>query len=417
MLETRSPRTPTPDLETEIISIRSFEDATFDLSRNVDSGGVLLIDSATVLENDRARATTVARDLVEAWARGADYLELDAPWNRRVGSTFLKGLDASGYVFQTIASRLSARGPQIPVPLGRGVNAYLLKGDDQEPMIVAWAVEDSALMELSPEFGDVRITSIDGTEASLLEGPGPRSIDLDDSPIFLTGFDRQIARFRAEASMTPGFIEASTGVHECSFRIHNPWPEAIEVRLRPMGPASFRFQPLSRRVTIQPGGYEAVPFEFTFPRTQVDGELDLRLSAEIIGQREQTAQLLVPTTVRSSRMALESSWRLSHDSAGREDGLLITVSAYNSGTTPLLLEGFCSAIGFAPMRKAMPEILPGETTTRTFFYPGAHDSLLGEEIVVGLSQLESDGYLVRRLPISEDVSSVLVTEPTFDEMD
>ena len=49
----------------------------------------------------------------------------------------LKGLDASGYVFHTIASRLSARGPQIPVPLGRGVHAYLLKGESEEPMIVA----------------------------------------------------------------------------------------------------------------------------------------------------------------------------------------------------------------------------------------------------------------------------------------
>jgi hypothetical protein len=376
-----------------------------------------LIDPATVIENDRMRATRVARDLVDAWSRGADYLELEAPWNRRVGTTFLKGLDASGYVFQTIASRLSARGPQIPVPLGRGVNAYLLKGDDEEPMIVAWSAEGAAMMELSPEFGDVRITSIDGTYTPLLKARGPRSIQLDESPVFLTGFDRHIARFRAEASMTPNFIEATTGVHECSFKIHNPWSEAIEVRLRPMGPASFRFQPLSRRVTIQPGGYEAVPFEFTFPRTQVDGELDLRLSAEIIGSREQKAQLLVPTTVRSSRMALESSWRLSRDAAGREDGLLITVSAYNSGTTPLLLEGFCSAVGFAPMRKAMPEILPGETTTRTFYYPGAQKSLLGGEIVVGLSQLESDGYLVRRLPLSEDGTSVLVTEPTFDEMD
>jgi hypothetical protein len=412
------PELETPsDFETELVAIGTLNDGAIGSSHGTDFSGVLLIDAATVFQSDRMRATKVARDLVEAWSRGADYLELHAPWNRTIGSTFLKGLDASGYVFQTIASRLSARGPQIPVPLGRGLNAYLLKGDTQEPMIVAWAVDGAATMELSPEFGDVQITSIDGTRAPLLEAQGTRSIELGEAPIFLTGFDQKIARFRAEASMTPDFIEASTGVHECIFSLYNPWPEAIEVRLRPMGPASFRFQPLSRRVTIQPGQHEVVPFEFIFPRTQVGGELDLRLSAEIIGSREQTAQLLVPTSVRSSRMALESSWRLSHDLGGREDGLLVTVSAYNSGRSPLLLEAFCSAVGFAPKRKAMPEILPGETATRTFYYPGAQESLSGHEIVVGLSQLDFDGYLVRRLTIDEEASSMLVTEPVFDEMD
>ena len=217
--------------------------------------------------------------------------------------------------------------------------------------------------------------------------------------------------------MTPAFIEASTGVHECAFTLHNPWSEPIEVRLRPVGPANFRLQPLSRRVTIQPGDHEDVAFEFTFPRTQTDGELDLRLNAEIIGARDRVAQLLVPTHVRSSRMALESSWRLSHDSSGREDGLLVTVSAYNSGTSSLLLEAFCSAVGFAPMRKAMPEILPGETVTRTFYYPGGQESLFGRDIMVGLSQLESDGYLVRELPINQNVDSILVAEPASDEMD
>ena len=69
------------------------------------------------------------------------------------------------------------------------------------------------------------------------------------------------------------------------------------------------------------------------------------------------------------------------------------------------------------MRKAMPEILPGETTTRTFFYPDGQNVLPGREILVGLSELESDGYLVRRLAITEDVGSLLVTEPVLDDME
>ncbi|MBB48535.1 MAG: hypothetical protein CMJ33_08335 [Phycisphaerae bacterium] len=416
ILDARS-RSTTRVFETEFVPIRILDETFKGPVRDGDASGLLVIDSGDPRQNDRLRATRVARDLVEAWARGAEYLELADPWNRTGGDVRLKGLDASGYVFHAIASRLSARGPQIPVPLGRGLNAYLLKGDDQTPMIVAWATEDAATMELSSDFGPVRITSIDGTGASLPDADGSRVIQLDDAPVFLTGFNRKIARFRAEASMNPEFIEASTGVHECSFSLHNPWSEAIEVRLRPVGPANFRFQPMSRKVTIQPGAQELVAFEYTFPRTQVDGPLDLRLNAEIIGPREQTAQLLVPTTIRSSRMELMSSWRLSHDASGHEDGVLVTLSAYNSGTRPLLLEAFCSAIGFAPMRKAMPEILPGETTTRTFFYPGGQETLPGRDIVVGLSELESDGYLVRRLAITEDVGSLLVTEPAFDDMD
>ena len=417
LLESRADSDMSRDLETELVPMRSLGGGFDGPLHAVDSKCLLMIDSGGVFQSDRLRATQVARDLVEAWSRGADYLELDAPWDQRSGSNVLKGLDVSGYVFHTIASRLSARGPRIPVPLGRGLNAYLLEGETEEPMIVAWSVEDSATMELSPEFGSVRITSIDGTTSPLLEARAPRRIQLDDGPVFLTGFDQNVARFRAEASMTPDFIEASTGVHECSFSLHNPWPEAIEVRLRPVGPANFRFQPLSRRVTIQPGAKEDVAFEFTFPRTQVDGPLDLRLSAEIIGSREQSAQLLVPTSVESSSMDLETTWRLSRDAAGREDGVLVSVSAYNSGQEPLLLEAFCSAVGFAPMRKAMPEILPGETTTRTFFYQDGQKTLLGRDLVVGLSQLESDGYLVRRLAISEDVGAQLVTEPVSDDMD
>lgn len=417
VLGSRSGANDSNTFETEFLPMRFLGEGFDGPLRSGDSSGLLVIDSGRAFQDDRMRATRVARDLVEAWARGVDYLELESPWNQRIGATSLKGLDAAGYVFHMIASRLSARGPQIPVPLGRGLNAYLLKSDSEEPMIVAWATEDSATMELAPEFGSIRITSIDGTTSTLFDQGSPRLIQLDDAPVFLTGFDKKIAHFRAEASMTPEFIEASIGVHECTFSLHNPWAEAIEVRLRPVGPASFRFQPMSRRVTIQPGARERVGFEFTFPRTQVDGAIDLRLSAEIIGSREQTAQLLIPTSVQSSRMALESSWRLSRDAGGRENGVLVSLTAYNSGSSPLLLEAFCSAVGFAPMRKAMPEILPGETTTRTFFYPGGQDILPGREIVVGLSELESDGYLVRRLAITEDVGSLLVTEPVLDEME
>jgi len=204
-------------------------------------------------------------------------------------------------------------------------------------------------------------------------------------------------------------------MHEIDLHLRNPWDETIDVRIRPIGPGSFRFQPRSRSVSIRPNEEVVVPFEFSYPRTQVDGAVDLRFETRVERAGVQEITLLLPTDIESHKMDMEISWRRTYDSTGRLSGVLVTVRAYNIGAKPILLEAFSSAIGYARMRKSMPEIHPGGSAARTFAFPGGDGHLRGREFLVGVSEIEGDGRIVRRVHVTQDMGSLVEVDSSAGE--
>lgn len=363
----------------------------------------------------RVRAEETARRLVEAWAAGAAFIEIPAPWSTSEGAFGrLSGIAPTGVAFNQIASLLSGRPPEVEVPLGRGVRAILVGGRGA-PMLVAWAAEAGATIDLAIGDGDLSIHEVLG-DSYPVEDPSIRhAFPLGSTPVMIEGIDLDSTRFRAGARIEPKTIAATIGMHEIDLHLRNPWDETIDVRVRPIGPGSFRFQPRSRSVSIRPNEEVVVPFEFSYPRSQVDGAVDLRFETQVerAGVREIT--LLLPTDIESHMMDMEISWRRMYDSTGRLSGVLVTVRAYNIGAKPILLEAFSSAIGYAPMRKSMPEIQPGGSAARTFAFPGGDGQLRGREFLVGVSDIEGDGRIVRRVNITQDMGSLVEVDSSAGE--
>ena len=360
----------------------------------------------------RIQANSAAREFVQCWADGAERIESDAPWNP-LSSKTIRGIDPRGYAFQIIASHLSGNPPRVEVPLGRGLKA-VLASDTDDPILVAWSLDGSAMMEIDESAGDLSIMHVDGSGDQLPYESGNRLFEIGESPVFIRGFDPEIALFRAGIGLEPGLIEAATGLHDCTLRVFNPWPESIDVRLRPVGPGNFQFQPRSRSVTISAGQEAYVPFAFSYPRMQMAGSVDLRIEAEVEGIENFKTTLLVPTSIESTRMSLKAVWRMSHAQDGTENGILVTVEVSNIGSTPLFLKAFSHAIGYSPMRRALPRINPGESASRSFAFPGGHIKLGNQQISVGAYEIQGDTRVVRRIEIPSEIGALVEVAPARD---
>lgn len=381
-------------------------------SNSYRSPAIVHFPSEPRTTSHRAAAERAAREFAECWADGVERIECSAPWEVRTGRSD-RGIDSSGFAFHLLASQLSGHPPRVEVPVGRGLKAFLA-GDPSDPFLVAWSLEGRSLMEIDESSGGLVVTHIDGSSTRQPYREGNRLVEIGESPVFIRGIDPDIALFRANIRLEPEIIEAATGLHDCTIRVHNPWPESISVRLRPVGPANFQFQPRSRQISIGPGQETFIPFAYAYPRMQSDGEIDLRIEAEVEGVDTFRTTLLVPTRITSTRLVLKASWRMSHDRDGGENGILVTVQATNIGSSPLLLKAFSQAIEFAPMRRALPRIGPGETASRTFSFPGGNAKLGGQQVTVGVYEIQGDTRVVRRLEIPQQIGTLVEVDPARD---
>ena len=124
--------------------------------------------------------------------------------------------------------------------------------------------------------------------------------------------------------------------------------------------------------------------------------------------------LLVPTAIESSRMDLKAAWRIAQAQDGSDNGLLVTVEVTNTGSTPLFLKAFSQAPGYAPMRRALPRINPGESASRTFAYPDGHRTLGNGQVVVGAYEIQGDTRVVSRIEIPSRVGALVGVDPARD---
>ena len=376
----------------------------------------------TAAPSPRARGEELAARLVDAWAGGASRLEITPPWRhleRTPGSTStgLVGMDVTGFVFEHFIARFSGRPPEAEVPLGRGIRA-VLAGGSGPPMLVAWS-DDPSSEGLQAGLGlgteRIRISDLLGNTRELDLARGMTPIMVGEAPLLIEGIDPELARFRAGARLVPEFVEATTGTHELELELFNPWAQAIDLKVRSIGPATWEFQPRNRQLSIEPGERARVPFTFSYPRSQIDGEVDFWFEVDFLGESAQTVQLLIPSSIESSDVSVESTWRLARDDSGRLTGFIVTIRAYNTGTEPLNFEAFATARGFPPMRKWMPELPPGANASRSFMFINGHETLLGEDVLVGISEFDGSTRITRRIELPVQSGSVVGVDPNGDE--
>ena len=386
----------------------------------VSSGSILrfeLPDDSDV--SWRSTTEELSRRLIEGWASGAELIEITPPWTvsstgSTEGATSGMGLDVAGFAFEEVASWLSGRPPEAELPVGRGLRA-VLAGGDGPPVIVAWAEDDSSFgLPLGMGLGadSLRVHDFMGGTRELTPAELESPLPLGTAPILIEGIDPELARFRASASLHPEAVDAATGSHDLEIELFNPWDEPIDLRVRPTGPGNWTFQPRSRQVSIGPGEHVRVPFEFSYPRKQVDGAVDFWFEARFEDEIHEPVLLLLPSRIESERIQMETTWNRQFDESGRAIGVLVTVRAYNTGSKPLNLEAFASARGYPPMRKWMPELDPGESATRTFLLRNADERLVDEELLVGVNGFDDGARLTRRLQVTTSAGSVVGVDPS-----
>lgn len=364
--------------------------------------------------SDVDRAEAITRMLVEVWAAGAQRLELVQPWHMPADSSNQRaiGLGIEGFAFHRVAQALSSRRPEAEVPVSHDVRAVLASGVDG--VLVAWRHDASSAADDGIEIDEAHtlvLTDALGERRMLAPTQQPQRITLSQSPLFLTGVDRNVARFKSSVSVLPNRLNAARGLHQVQLHVENPWPETLTVRLRASGPGNWEFLPRSREVAIEPGASVAIPFGLSYPRTQTEGDIMLRFDVFAEAGETHAFSMSVPIRVESATIELETEWRLLRDDDHYLLGLLVTVRARNISSEPLMLESFAYAPGYAPMRKVMPKIAPGGTSSRTFRFSDPDGTLLGREIMLGVQGVERPDRVTNRLHIPVSTGSLVGTDP------
>lgn len=365
----------------------------------------------------RTRGEDLARRLVEAWADGTSRLEVSPPWSRLeripgATDTPLIGLDSTGFVLESVAGRLSGRPAEAEIPLGRGLRACLVGGSGP-PLLVAWAeASGSPGVPVGLALGDGPLRVSDFLGATQLHVDGDAgSIVVPAAPVVIEGIDPRLARFRAGARLVPERIDAVTGRHDVELELLNAWEETIDIRVRALGPASWTFEPRSRRLAIEPGATAQIPFAFSYPRSQIDGPVDFSFEVEFLDGTDRVVQLLIPSAIESARVELATSWRRLQDETGRSTGFIVTVRGINTGDSPLNLEAFANARGFPPMRKWMPEIPLGSEASRSFLFRDTSEQPGGREVLVGVTEFDGTVRITRRIVIPAELGDLVGVDP------
>ena len=357
----------------------------------------------------RERGERLARQLAETWAAGAGTLEIAPPWegdprsDHEFGDAKF-GLDVTGFVFDRFASLLSGRPPEAVVPLGRHARAILVGGEGP-PLIVAWGHQPGVTLQvgLGRHASTLRIHDLLGGVREIPVSDEPVRLSLSGAPVVIEGVDADLGLFRGSARLIPENVQAASGAHEVELELHNPWTETLEVKVRPIGPAHWDFQPVSREITIAAGEAVRLPFEYIFPRFQTDGDVDFWFEVDVMDDQGPPIDLLIPSTILSDRVTLDTDLKITMNEHGEPSGVQVTVRAMNNGSSPISLESFVSTQLYAPKRKWLPELLPGASATSSFRFPYGHEQLQGRSIRVGVVEFDGNLRINRdlRVPVAE----------------
>lgn len=351
---------------------------------------------------ERAVAVEMARKAIVAWSTGVAQIAIPAPWNfvDPVAGRYLPR-PALG-AWRTVVDQLSEREPAGTLPVSEGVTAYIARGAT-DSALVAWnsGVEEGPAM-LRGYLGESSVQARDlfGNTTEYEPSNGEHAIPLTSEPIFISGIDANLARFRAGIRVDPPFIPARAQKHDISIIITNPWPVSVAGRLRIADPAEWDISPRVANFTITGGGQQRVPISVAFGLGEEAGPRNLTVEVNLSAERVYpTMRAVLPIEIGLETVQLQPSLRLIKGAAGPRSDLEVSLLVTNTGDTPVSLESFALAPGFRGQQAPISMLGPGQSALRRFVFENAAAALRAKAIRVGLKEIDGSGRVNRTLVV------------------
>jgi len=305
-------------------------------------------------------------------------------------------------VWRTLATHLANRQAIEQLDLIPGVRMLIAgpkpdESNDATGIMILWLEEptiDPIYIDMPLATNDVTRLDVFGNKQVIpVEYSGELNlpihrIEIGRSPIIIQGVNTQLVRFLGALRITPGKLQASSGVHKHALQLSNPWPFSVRGRVYIVEPGGYTGPPgsIDRSWEIAP---RVIPFVLD-PNEERSIPVDIAYSlGEIAGRKMLAFDVELEADQDYPLMRIERSIELGLDgidltiSARRGDDGVTVLSARvtNNLDTNQDFELIAIPPRESRIRRSVNGIKPGEKISRQFAFTMVNP---GDQIVVAL---------------------------------
>ncbi len=351
----------------------------------------------------RAAVIELARRTVLAWQAGSRKLAIRQPFGWRSGRDAQSLPGAELGAWRELSRQLAGRAIVGEIGVVAGVRAFIAKGGG-DSCLIAWndaADPKDAVLRGYLSDTSVRVSDLFGNTRRVEASAGEMTIPITETPMFIEGIDAPLALFRAGLRVEPGFIQARAEKHQVEIVIENPWPVAVQGRLRIAEPVEWTIAPRVVAFNIAPESSSRVPIELAFGLAEEAGPQTMIAEVELTAERRYPVlRMPLRLEIGLETVQLLPSYRVQRapDGSGA-DNVILTLLISNLSDKPVTLEAFAIAPGYPAFSAPVSQLQPGTSAVRRFMLERGAATLLGKSVRVGLKELDGTGRINKTVVI------------------
>ena len=271
-------------------------------------------------------------------------------------------------------------------------------------MMIAWnrsATPADASLDLY--LGEQPIAwDVWGNAAPLpLGDDGRHHLPLTQTPVFITGIDAHLARFRSGFGLSEPFVTSTQTPHLRTLHLTNPWPVTISGHFTITGPEGWAIRPQRHQFSLSPGQRLDLPVVLKFPINELAGVKDLCADFVFTADRRYDVQLLTPMSLGLEGIRFEASLALEPGDDPDSVDAQVTCIISNSGQEPLSLNVFARLPGYPRQERLIPRLEAGQSVIRKFRFPDAAAALTDANIRLGARETNGPAILNKMVGLGE----------------
>ncbi|MEM9916033.1 MAG: hypothetical protein AAF911_13850 [Planctomycetota bacterium] len=273
-----------------------------------------------------------------------------------------------------------------------------------EGMLVAWNVKAPASRsQLNMFLGDrPKVYDVWGNAQSLELGPnGEHTLELSETPVFVTGIDAKLALFRSSFVLNEPFVTSTQVPHVRSVRLTNPWPVTVSGRFTITGPETWTIKPHRHVFSIGPGRTLELPVALRFPINEVAGGKQLTADMEFTADRKYDVKFATPMELGLEGVRFEASLTLEEGAARSTVNASVTCIITNTGDESISLNVFAKLLGHARKERLIPRLDPGQAVIRQFKFTDAAPALSQSDIRLGVRETNGPAVLNKTVGVND----------------
>ncbi|MHC4991923.1 MAG: hypothetical protein ACYTGC_13180, partial [Planctomycetota bacterium] len=346
------------------------------------------------------RVEDLALRTLHAWRADAAELTIEAPWDEPRNEDDRPRIDPVFGAWTQLARWLGTRqfGGELVTP--RGLRIWVATSEDEgESGLIVWSPDgrDTSRLLLGP--GSVRVTDLYGNVLAVPVDDGVHEVPVSSMPVFVTGGDPELARFRAAFSLDQPRVPSEHRVVERGLRVHNPWSMPLTGTVSLVDSADWRTTPRVHPIDLAPGETTVLPLTIVPSRHLLAGPRTLEAIVEVSARHPYRFRVWAPLEVGLDDMEVSASWRLVElpEAGGFE--LVVEVEVANIGNEPLSLVAFLQGQDIGPLRALIGRVNPGQFANRVFRLTEGLDPTMPTRLLVGVDERREARRLTHELII------------------